>query len=794
MTPHRHPRGSPDSSLRLTAMSPLLLFHDADTLVYIDPSPETTQASFPLSTPTVPHRVHSEKLFATGSAYFKRLFSPQQQTRVQKRRGLIGQLPAGFQYVLDLTPPLMDEDAILVLTELSCPMDIRTWASKQETWDLPQSCVGGQDYMEADEALTPILTDPGSDTDINSLKGSSSVDLQLQGPKRAVLPLEYSAQRHREAIEHILQVLEGLNPILDTPCNLWTFFGVAKIFDVATSPMISGHIISWFYELKNTRFIELHPEVVYPVACGIKCACLCREAFVELVADAALLYLITLTYFQPVNSMKMLVRSTICDVLDDTELQRIEYASKSFGDYVLRCFSGLAGRQMSWLEHLADYQKIVRHYHLYPEDRKFILSTMQVLKEFIRDRIYGTLVNARDANRTFLAASDEDKYSDLDYQYLKEQSPHKMFILQRLIGKDFWRSLSSLDLHRESAVRRDSHSTIAEIGNNSSVFADEIDATIRHVSNDEIYQVCQAFNQLAITRLRIRQEEEEEAERVAGERRVMLMTINVRQMEPAAGDHSPSKDGPALDPTPAPTPNPTIEPAAPSPPPSDLLNHIVSVVDLKTDVGTFLANYAAEMLKMPESHTIRHELTDILSCLTYNEYQYLPLWADGNDDGTGGVFTDHIIPAMNGGGFSAPGPVICSGSAISINNSLVDIDQSDAQSTIHAASHHATHNHISDVVSIGSTSDAHNLTGIELIDEGQGQPSLEGIQYDQDQYDDVSFDLGLATDDEEFEARSDCTLIDKGSNSASDTSEDTKMEGMDDEIVDSDFELLEFSE
>ena len=127
------PWNSPNSSLRPTKMPFLLLLHGADTLVFIDPSPETIRARLPLSTPTVPHRVHSEKLLATGSAYFKRLFSPEQQARVQKRRGLAGKLPAGFRYVLDLTPPLMDEDAIIVLTELSCPMSIREWAWKKNT-------------------------------------------------------------------------------------------------------------------------------------------------------------------------------------------------------------------------------------------------------------------------------------------------------------------------------------------------------------------------------------------------------------------------------------------------------------------------------------------------------------------------------------------------------------------------------------------------------------------------------------------------------------------------------------
>jgi hypothetical protein len=799
----RHPRGSPDSPLRSSKMPLLLLMHGADTLVFIDPSPETIYARYPRSPSTVPHRVHSEKLLATGSPFFRRLFSPEQQARVQKRRGLTGKLPAGFQYVLDLTPPMMDEDAIIVLTELSCPMSIRTWASKQDVWDLPHSCVGGQDDMESG-AFKPYSTDPGSDG-ANSpnnkfepcelpttKKNSPSIASQPKESKLTALPLEYSAQRHTEGIEYVLHVLEGLNPTLDTPCKLWTFFGVSRLFGVATFPIISGHIFSWFYELNNTRFIEMHPEVVYRVACGIKSASLCREAFAGLVADAALLYLIQMTGIEPVRSMKLLVQSPICDVLDDTELQRIEYASKSFGDYVLRCFAHLAGREMGWLRQLADYQKLIRHYQSYPEDHDFILLVMKILKEFIRDRVYGALVNRRDANRSFLAAPGGEKFSDLYYRYLREEAPDNMFILQRLIGKDFWGSLTSLDFRQESIVRGKSHSTIAEIGNDSLVFDDEQDAVIRHVSNEEVHEICQAFNRVAIMRLRIRQDEEEKAARFAGERRVMQMTINVRPSQSAAENETHSNDGSVLDPIPAPTPNPLIVPAAPSSPPTNILEHTFNLVDFKKDVGTFVANYSDEMLKVPEAHTIRHEVTDILSCLNYNEYQYLPLWADGNDDGTGGVFTDLVIPAMNAGGFSAPGLVVYTGSIASTSNSLIELDQSDAQSTINAASHHATHSHVSDLMSISSTQCGQDLNGHES-DEAQWQTSMECIQYDQCD-DEASLNFSLTTDDEVFGSQIDYTLIDMRSPAVSAFSEDINMDSQNDPDMDTDFEFVEFCE
>jgi hypothetical protein len=50
--------------------------------------------------------VHAENLKATGSEYFtSRLESREHQLKLQRRFGLVGRLPDGIQYLLDLKPP-----------------------------------------------------------------------------------------------------------------------------------------------------------------------------------------------------------------------------------------------------------------------------------------------------------------------------------------------------------------------------------------------------------------------------------------------------------------------------------------------------------------------------------------------------------------------------------------------------------------------------------------------------------------------------------------------------------------
>lgn len=52
-------------------------------------------------------------------------------------------------------------------------------------------------------------------------------------------------------------------------------------------------------------------------------------------------------------------------------------------------------------------------------------------------------------------------------------------------------------------------------------------------------------------------------------------------------------------------------------------------------------------------------LTNTLVCLTDAEWKYLPLWAGGNDDDSGGVFDDEVPLAETG--FSTAGPKVHTG-------------------------------------------------------------------------------------------------------------------------------------
>jgi len=85
------------------------------------------------------------------------------------------------------------------------------------------------------------------------------------------------------------------------------------------------------------------------------------------------------------------------------------------------------------------------------------------------------------------------------------------------------------------------------------------------------------------------------------------------------------------------------------------------------DLNTFLLRVSDKieaictgMLAAPDaatrSDTLELVLTDTLVCLDQSEWKYLPLWAGGNDDGSGGVFDDSVPLAEAGLSAAAPGP------------------------------------------------------------------------------------------------------------------------------------------
>ncbi|KAI9873583.1 MAG: hypothetical protein M1830_010836 [Pleopsidium flavum] len=426
---------------RLATELPLLNATDADTLVFIDPPPQQpAQGDYAyqqyMYRYKLPHRMHREKFLALNSPYFEKAFGPSTQHRVLRRRCLVNNLPTGIKFVLDLTPPIEGEDAVYLMTELCCSPGTRKWFQAAQRWNIANRLVAGQDELQAEPKVNPShLQDPQKDDSSKAMnegraewsemrkdtEGAKSVNMwtskanhtaeskvanalasstkegeSVKWPSSspgadvtAPIPLEYTAVRHRSAIERVLHAaVEGLDPRIDSAPKLWTTFAVAKYFEVKHSPL-TDYIVSWLRATPNSYFLEVLPEVSQKIADGLQCEDLCRDTFAILVGEEALTN-VWRARNQPGGSPAYTVYGRRREDLHEDYQTRIEYASKSFVERVNSRFSTLVNESMSWLEEIPAYF-VLSTLKESTDNESTIKELKNMLKAYVRGRIYWVL-------------------------------------------------------------------------------------------------------------------------------------------------------------------------------------------------------------------------------------------------------------------------------------------------------------------------------------------------------------------------------------------------------------------
>lgn len=759
------PLGSPDF-LNENLRMPLLLFTDeeADTLVYIDPGPQQPgEASnhqshrWVFGTQTtvqsIPHRIHSRKLLDTGSDVLKGLFRPRNQARVRKRYGLTNDMPLGVKYAIDLTPPSEGDEAVIFMTELSCPMGVRKWAQMQSRWALPQSCVSGQDEIEWISTVDDVAPDPivvNADDDIkqekdrrkqdkrqeknaqkqaekeakmvdqpprveyprrilnfqgnlptlradldpppsyeeseNSHQEAATVQREPEPPKRKVkrlpgLPFDYSPSRHRTCLERFLHALEGLDPKLDTAPKLWTYFALAKILQVATHPAVGDHILVWLYNRTNTMFIEVNPELAYQIGCGLQCRALCQTSFAILVGEESLLLLESLIKGEVPKRKALTLHGRNREALDDTEVQRVEYASKVFLDRILNEFIKLAGSRMEWVEEAVKEKLDKWTLHDVAEHKQAIDELVDFCKLYVRCQIYQDLMQPSTTETELrFHSNDSSEYPGIDYYSAHSTMPP----FCRIFTRGFWKTLST-DIPVLTDAHTWMHSSLDCLAPDIPNLKDQDTAAIRPISPAEVDRVFTKF------------------QRAVG---MNWVDFTIFQM----------------------------------------------VIKKHLDkIATRIAGPPQYEQVAPSTFDVPFDIVDTLVCLQEDEFKFQPLWAGGFDDGTGGVFDDQSVPILEEGGFSTAGPSVhlCSlqdPDEVASMDSFESIRPDEAASTVQRASHEATDSHASTTVVSATTS----VSEFELVGGVQGLDirSVNGSMVSGD--DDVQMNDTVEEDDFDY--------------------------------------------
>ncbi|KAL2876383.1 hypothetical protein SGCOL_008383 [Colletotrichum sp. CLE4] len=313
-----------------------------DTLIFVDfPTPVKPADSvdcFIYAWNSVRFRMHSKKLLATGSSKFAEMLNPTYQFRVQRRRKIAKNLPSGIKYVLDLTPPSEGDDLVFQMTEASLTPGIMDWWTAFDKHGVDDYVVRGHDdvcscWKEANfdnfnVIIDKISTseaarddnkerDPEMDYAISSAIRESLRDVVPENSKNkerlyredkglaarvlekrsrgdlSAAPIppyrripDYCPIRHRVNILRLMCIIANKRVFIDSAARLWTLVAVAKILDCTS--VVRDLVLQWITTPNNTSFIEVLPEESLQLGVTLKLDAVTRTAFRILVNELAL--------------------------------------------------------------------------------------------------------------------------------------------------------------------------------------------------------------------------------------------------------------------------------------------------------------------------------------------------------------------------------------------------------------------------------------------------------------------------------------------------------------------------
>lgn len=289
--------------------------NQGDTLVFIDlPNmPKDTRKMADcdnIAYRSQKFRVHSEKLLATGSTKFAEMYRPSYQFRIQRRRKMVNQLPEGVKYVLDLTPPSEGDELVFQMTEASLTPGIMNWWTSYRFHGAEIGLVAGHDdiccckrqatfYLgfDSDEddkydatgarkpkSLGAGVLLPPTPMTLMKLKAEGQ-DKLFETPEFRQIP-DYCPLRHRNSIIRLLILLEGRDVAMDSAARVWTMVAVAKILDCTS--VVRDKVAQWMLHDRNARFIEVLPEEALKIGYDLQLQQVTQTAFRILVNEMAI--------------------------------------------------------------------------------------------------------------------------------------------------------------------------------------------------------------------------------------------------------------------------------------------------------------------------------------------------------------------------------------------------------------------------------------------------------------------------------------------------------------------------
>ncbi|KFH47725.1 hypothetical protein ACRE_013370 [Hapsidospora chrysogenum ATCC 11550] len=286
--------------------------------------------------------VHSTKLLALEGSKFAQLLNNEiYQARVRRRRKPSEQMMEGVRYLLDLTPPSEGDELVFQMTELSLTPGILKWwnahlihgirpelvkghddvcscrhgeqegnlGSEERKKSQPVNVVDGSIFeprgadQENENASTGAVATPATAQasveaaeedghNLISLPASPAQLIRLRAlgrnetyktPSHYQIP-DYCPFRHFCSIIRLLMMIEGKAVHLNSAARVWTMVGISKIFECPS--VVRDQVAQWI--LSHPVFIEVLPEESLSIGFTLELPQVTRPAFRILVTELAL--------------------------------------------------------------------------------------------------------------------------------------------------------------------------------------------------------------------------------------------------------------------------------------------------------------------------------------------------------------------------------------------------------------------------------------------------------------------------------------------------------------------------
>ncbi|KAJ4270321.1 hypothetical protein NW762_002000 [Fusarium torreyae] len=602
-------------------------------------------------------RVHSSKLLETGSSKFADMLGPTYQFRIQRRRKMVNKMPEGIKYLLDLTPPSEGDDLVFQMTELSLTPGIIKWWSSSLMNDVDPWLVCGHDDVcmcnrlpkasaddkEQHDSTSPTKDNPESPLDLTnptengqqkpSLPIKPEFALQMKArnenehyetPPYRHIP-DYCPIRHRNGIVRLLMLIEGKGVILDSATRLWTLVKLGNIFDCGS--ILRDRVTQWIMHGQNITFVEVLPEEALQIAFSLQIPQITENAFRILVNELALKLAADTKPNPHVAQTTTIFGRKLGDLPDELD-NLVQHAAQALVERVSDINAMMRNPRLFDFWDIEEWKKLRWLEQMLEKETSPLSQSALNSLRLLMKALYFEVGHMWDDVMTTPPTYNHETYISIDQDRLTYVEP-KDFEKATIIMQDF-NSVQMLlcaapynDLGVLLDGRRYRNSRCTLSGYKQRTYRTLLDDTTNAV---RFFLTCVPRES----------------------KRSLWASIFPDELFPTMGVGRP------------------------------LSNPMVSLDALEAGVKKGLRPITLSWLRHdiePPLNITRH----LLLTLTDNELKFLPLWAGGCDDGTGGVFEDPIPSTEMGP--NGPGPAYHTGHTIpsapsSITGSMVeDMDQ-----------------------------------------------------------------------------------------------------------------------